>query len=181
MSKDEKSLSKFLSIILRHKPETIGLTLDEHGWAEVDELITKASLHNMLFSFERLNRIVEGNDKQRFIFSDDRLRIRANQGHSINVDLQLKEKEPPHQLFHGTALKNIESIKVHGLLKGERHHVHLSADTETAVSVGKRYGKPSVIRVDAEAMYREQFKFYESENKVWLTDYVPVRYLRFES
>jgi putative RNA 2'-phosphotransferase len=180
MSEHEKSLSKFLSLILRHKPETINLCLDENGWAKVDELIKQANLHNVPLTQDTLSRIVETNDKNRFIYSEDRQRIRANQGHSINIDLQLLEAEPPPLLFHGTAMKNIDPIKANGLLKGERHHVHLSTDSKTAKSVGGRYGKPIVIGVNAREMYLSGFKFFRSENGVWLTDHVPPQYLDFE-
>ena len=180
MTGSDKSLSKFLSLILRHKPETIQLTLDENGWAQVDELITKAKDNNVPLTLENLKRIVETNDKKRFVFSEDGKRIRASQGHSLQVDLQLKEAVPPHQLFHGTALKNLDSIKKEGLLKGQRHHVHLSADRQTAQRVGARYGKPGVIRVNAAAMHQDHFLFFQSENGVWLTEAVPSRYLDFE-
>lgn len=180
MSEQEKSLSKFLSLILRHKPETINIALDENGWANVDELIRQANLHNIPLTQDSLGRIVTTNDKKRFIFSEDRLKIRANQGHSINIDLQLLEAEPPHLLFHGTALKNIDSIKAKGLLKGERHHVHLSTDIKTAKSVGGRYGKPIVLGINSGEMYLSGFKFFQSENAVWLTDHVPPQYLDFD-
>ena len=180
MSSSEKSLSKFLSLILRHKPATILLSLDENGWAKVDELIKQANLYKVPLTHESLCRIVETNDKKRFVFSEDGLMIRANQGHSISVDLQLTEAEPPPLLYHGTALKNIDSIKANGLLKRQRHHVHLSEDRLTAKSVGGRYGKPIVIGVNAGEMYRSGFKFFQSENGVWLTDYVPAHYLDFE-
>jgi putative RNA 2'-phosphotransferase len=179
MSNDDKSLSKFLSLILRHKPETISLSLDENGWASVDELIAKAQLHNVPLTRERLLRIVQTNDKKRFVLLAHHTRIRASQGHSIEVDLQLREAEPPGELYHGTALKNLESIKAQGLLKGSRHHVHLSTDPQTAKSVGARYGIPVVIHVNAKEMFQDDFKFFLSENGVWLTDHVPARYLRF--
>jgi putative RNA 2'-phosphotransferase len=180
MSSQDKSVSKFLSLILRHKPETIQLTLDENGWAQVDELITKANRHNVPLTSDSLTRIVETNDKKRFTFSEDGKRIRASQGHSIPVDLQLTEGIPPPQLFHGTALKNLGSIKRQGLLKGRRHHVHLSADRQTAKSVGARYGKPAIITINAEAMHRDRFLFFQTQNGVWLTETVPARYLEFE-
>src|SRR4051794_37748240 len=160
MSEKEKSLSKFLSLILRHKPQTINLSLDKNGWANVNELIYKANLHKVPLTIDSVTRIVESNDKKRFIFSNDHQFIRANQGHSIQVDLQLKEATPPNQLFHGTALKNVESIRTQGLLKGQRHHVHLSANRETAKNVGSRYGKPIVIGVNSEEMHQQGFKFF---------------------
>jgi putative RNA 2'-phosphotransferase len=180
MTGDDKSLSKFLSLILRHKPETIELALDENGWARVDEVITKANQKNVPLTLDRLKRIVETNDKKRFLFSEDGKRIRASQGHSIHVDLQLKEAVPPPRLFHGTAQKNIDSIKKQGLIKGRRHHVHLSADRQTAKNVGARYGKPIIISINAAAMHRDNFPFFQSENGVWLTEAVPALYLEFE-
>jgi putative RNA 2'-phosphotransferase len=180
MTDDDKFLSKFLSLILRHKPETIELALDENGWARVDELITKANQKNVPLTLDRLKRIVETNDKKRFFFSEDGKRIRASQGHSIHVDLQLKEAVPPPQLFHGTAQKNLDSIKKQGLIKGRRHHVHLSADRQTAKNVGARYGKPIIISINAAAMHRDNFLFFQSENGVWLTEAVPALYLEFE-
>ena len=179
MSTDDKPVSKFLSLVLRHKPEILSLYLDENGWANVDELLRKSQAHGVSLTPESLNRIVATNDKKRFQFSEDGQRIRASQGHSIAVDLQLKEAAPPPQLFHGTAIKNLASIHSQGLLKGERHHVHLSADSETAKQVGSRYGKPVVLRVAAGAMYEQGFRFFQSENGVWLTDVVPPQYLHF--
>jgi putative RNA 2'-phosphotransferase len=177
MSHKDKSISKFLSLILRHKPEAINLVLDENGWAQVDELIAQANLHNVPLTLETLHRIVATNDKKRFVFSEDHQHIRASQGHSITVDLQLEEAVPPSLLFHGTALKNLDSIKAQGLLKGERHHVHLSTDRQTAINVGSRYGKPVVIGIKAGDMHQQGFTFFRSENGVWLTDHVPSHYL----
>ena len=180
MSMSDTTLSKFLSLILRHKPQTIGLYLDKHGWANVQELITKANAHSVSLTMENLKGIVENNDKKRFQLSEDGTHIRANQGHSIEVDLQLKKAEPPQILYHGTALKNVEFIKAKGLLKGERHHVHLSADPKTALSVGARYGKPVVLFIEAKKMHQQGFAFYLSQNGVWLTDCVPPPYVKFE-
>src|SRR5215218_10318100 len=132
----EIQTSKFLSLVLRHKPETIGLTLDENGWANTQELIEKANASHRPLTFDRLKAIVDTNDKKRFTFSSDFKKIRASQGHSVKVDLQLKEQTPPAALYHGTAEKNMASIKQHGLLKGQRHHVHLSLDPESARRVG---------------------------------------------
>jgi putative RNA 2'-phosphotransferase len=150
MSDPEKSFSKFLSLVLRHKPETIQLQLGEHGWAQVDELLQRAQAHGIPLTPDTLHAIAETNDKKRFVFSADRQRIRANQGHSVPVDLQVTVSEPTTLLFHGTAVKNIASIRTQGLLKGERHHVHLTTDKETAKRVGGRYGKPIVLGVQAE-------------------------------
>jgi putative RNA 2'-phosphotransferase len=180
MSNQDTSLSKFLSLILRHKPQTIGLSLDKKGWANIEDLITKANHHNVPLTIESLKRIVANNDKKRFKLSEDGTGIRASQGHSIEVDLELREAEPPSILYHGTAFKNIDSIKVKGLVKGQRHHVHLSPDPKTAISVGARYGKPFVIQVQAQRMHEEGYAFYQSQNGVWLTDSVPPLYLEFE-
>lgn len=171
-------LSKFLSLILRHKPETIGLIVDNNGWADVLELIEKSNKHDVKLDFERLNLIVEKSDKKRFAFTSDYSKIRASQGHSINVDLNLKEAFPPDILYHGTVLKNIESIKTHGLLKKERHHVHLSKDTETAIKVAIRYGKPIILVIDSKQMTEDGIKFYLSENEVWLTEIVAPKYIK---
>ena len=181
MKEQDKSLSKFLSLILRHKPQTIGLTLNKQGWASVEELLTKANAHQVPLTLEKLQTIVETNDKSRFLFSEDGTHIRASQGHSIQVDLQLNKVEPPPILYHGTAQQNIDSIKAKGLLKGQRHHVHLSADPLTAKNVGGRYGKPVVIQVQAEKMHLQGFAFYQSQNGVWLTDHVPPPYLEFDN
>jgi putative RNA 2'-phosphotransferase len=177
MADSNKSTSKFLSLVLRHEPERIGIVLDNHGWADISELLRKAADYGVALSMEYLNRIVAENDKQRFVLSEDGLRIRANQGHSVPVDLQLQKCVPPLKLFHGTALRNLLSIKERGLLKGERHHVHLSVDEETALKVGQRYGKPIIIAVFAKLMEEHGYDFYQSENGVWLTDWVPPAYL----
>lgn len=168
--------SKFLSFVLRHKPEAIGLTLDHNGWVELDLLIERAaseiSLDRMLIA-----EVIRTSDKQRFALSDDGERIRANQGHSVRVDLQLEAKEPPAVLFHGTATRFLESILAEGLRPGQRQHVHLSAQRETAVDVGRRHGKPVVLQVAADRMHAEGFQFFLSKNGVWLTDKVPSGYL----
>ncbi|MEK6478273.1 RNA 2'-phosphotransferase [Catalinimonas sp. 4WD22] len=178
--KETKKLSKFLSLILRHQPETIDLSLDEGGWADVEELIQKSRLKQLELDFDKLSYIVENNDKQRFSFSPDHKKIRANQGHSLAVDLGLVAQEPPNLLFHGTATRNLNSIRQKGLIKGARHHVHLSTDQETAIKVGMRYGKPVVLKIHAGQMYGEGFEFYRSENGVWLTDSVPTQYVEFK-
>lgn len=180
MPDQKKTVSQFLSLVLRHKPETIQLELDEHGWAQVDALLRQAQAHGIPLTPATLQQIVETNDKKRFVFSADQQRIRANQGHSVPVDLQLTAAAPPPLLFHGTAVKNIASIRVQGLLKGERHHVHLSTEKETAKRVGGRYGKPIVLGVSAGEMHLRGFPFFRSENGVWLTDHVPPQYLDFE-
>lgn len=169
-------LSKFISLILRHRPEIIEITLDEHGWANVDELIAGIGKTEE-FDMALLKEIVATDEKQRYSFSTDRTLIRANQGHSIPVDVELEKKEPPEVLFHGTGEKSVSSIKEKGLLPMERLYVHLSKDTETAVKVGKRHGKPVVFHVDAGQMYKDGYKFYQSVNGVWLTREVPPKYL----
>lgn len=179
MSHEAKRLSKFLSLVLRHQPEKIGLTLDEGGWADVDELIIKSQVQQVEIDVEKLHYIVDSNDKQRFSFSPDQKKIRANQGHSISINLGLVAQKPPELLFHGTATRNIDSIRKKGLLKGERHHVHLSTNQETATKVGMRYGKPMVLAIQSGQMYKDEFEFFRSENGVWLTDHVPVRYIKF--
>lgn len=175
-----KSKSKFLSLLLRHKPEIIGLTLDENGWASIEELINKAQLHGFPITFEELHAIIRSNDKQRFAMSADQRLIRANQGHSLKVDLQLQPSIPPEVLYHGTAERNLASIKVHGILKGKRHHVHLSMDQQTALAVGSRYGKPIIIEVDTQKMIKDNFTFFQTANGVWLTGFVPPQYLCFD-
>ena len=177
-----KKLSKFLSLILRHKPKTIGITLDEHGWADVEELLKKMNKTGHNIDLPLLGRIVAENDKQRFSFSADGKKIRANQGHSIHVDVELKQVEPPDVLYHGTIEKNRESIEKNGLVKGSRLHVHLSKDVETAIMVAaRRKGKNIIYKVSAGEMYKDGFQFYESVNGVWLTDRVPAKYLSIYS
>ncbi len=177
--KEQKKKSKFLSLILRHRPEVIGLSLDENGWASVDELLAKAPMGYQNLTFDELKEVVDTNDKKRFAFSDDFTMIRASQGHSLKVDLKLEEKTPPGLLYHGTAIQNLDSIKEQGLIKGQRHHVHLSADKETAVKVGIRHGKPVVLTIAAMNMYQSGITFYQSENGVWLTDQVAVQFIEF--
>ncbi len=174
---DIKRTSKFLSLILRHKPETIGISLDSNGWAGVDELLNKMSQQGTLIELSELETVVAENDKQRFEFNEDRTLIRARQGHSISIELGLEPQEPPNFLFHGTAERNINSIKEKGITKGERHHVHLSLDERTAMNVGMRYGKPVVLTVDARKMYENSHLFFLTENGVWLTEHVPTIYI----
>ncbi|MCM1090738.1 MAG: RNA 2'-phosphotransferase [Muribaculum sp.] len=168
--------SRFMSLILRHKPEAIGISLDEHGWANVDELIAGiAKTHS--FNMDILEEIVRTDNKQRYSFNEDKTLIRANQGHSIPVDVELDEAEPPEELWHGTGEKYVSSIDKQGLIPKSRLYVHLSKDTETAVNVGKRHGKPVLYRVKAGEMHRDGYKFYLSQNGVWLTKEVPTKYL----
>ena len=171
-----KETSKYMSLILRHKPETIGITLDEHGWADVDELIEGIS-RTQNFNMDILEEIVRTDEKQRYSFNDDKTKIRANQGHSIEVDVELEEKEPPEILWHGTGEKFATSIDNIGLIPKSRLYVHLSKDEETATIVGRRHGNPVLYMVNTREMYKDGFKFFLSKNGVWLTKEVPVRYL----
>ena len=174
---EKKKISKFLSLILRHQPETIDLILDENGWANVDELREKCSKHKISFTLEDLDEVVETNDKKRFIFNDDKTKIRANQGHSIEIDLALKPQQPPEFLYHGTAQNNVESILENGIEKRNRQHVHLSQDKETATKVGMRHGKPIILTIKTGKMFEDGILFYLSENNVWLTDFVDAKYI----
>ena len=171
-----KDTSKYMSLILRHKPDAIGITLDEHGWANVDELIAGIAKDNE-FNMEILEEIVRTDEKQRYSFNEDKTLIRANQGHSIPVDVELEEKEPPEILYHGTGEKYVSSIDAQGLIPKSRLYVHLSKDEETAVKVGSRHGKPVIYIVKAKQMYDDGYKFFISANGVWLTKEVPVKYL----
>ncbi|WP_265426678.1 RNA 2'-phosphotransferase [Chryseobacterium sp. YIM B08800] len=173
----KKKTSKFLSYVLRHHPELINLNLDENGWANVDELITKSTNDSQGFTFEELDEIVETNDKKRFIFNEDKTRIRANQGHSIDINLALIPQQPPEFLYHGTAQSNIDSILEKGIEKRNRQHVHLSQDRETATKVGMRHGKPIILTINTEKMFDDGIEFYLSENNVWLTDFVDIKYI----
>jgi len=178
-NKITKGISKLLSYILRHSPETIGISLDENGWADVNELIAKFDLYDRKIDFERLDYIVENNDKKRFAFNDDKTKIRASQGHSIAVELNLNQAEPLAYLYHGTVEKFLSAIKSQGLQKMSRQHVHLSADRETANKVGGRRGKPVILIINGREMHRAGYKFYLSANNVWLTDVVPAEYITF--
>lgn len=183
MSKSPKSLtstSKFLSLVLRHQPAVIGMQLDPEGWLPIDELIGNANRKGKELSLELLHDVVASCEKKRFSLSDDGLRIRANQGHSIpDVELNLEPVTPPNQLFHGTVAAFIESIRGQGLLKRSRNHVHLSADIETAKKVGARRGKPVILTIRTEAMHKSGHSFYLSANGVWLTDAVPAQFIQF--
>lgn len=165
-----------MSLILRHKPEVIGISLDEHGWANVEELIAGIAKNNE-FNMDILEEIVRTDNKQRYSFNEDKTLIRANQGHSIPVDVELEEKEPPKVLWHGTGEKYVSSIDTQGLIPKSRLYVHLSKDEATAVKVGTRHGKPVLYQVNTKQMYEEGYKFYLSVNGVWLTKEVPAKYL----
>jgi len=166
-------ISKYLSYILRHKPDSIGLILDSNGWADIDKVIEKTKDFNL--TKEMIEEIVKSSDKQRFIIKDNK--IRANQGHSIDVDLNLKPLEPLDVLYHGTAEKSIDDILEKGIKPMSRQHVHLSKNKEIAIRVGQRHGKPQVLKVDSKSMHKDGYKFYLSENGVWLTEYVPSKYI----
>jgi putative RNA 2'-phosphotransferase len=172
-------ISKFLSLVLRHAPETIHVNMDKNGWVGIRELIDNANKYrNLRLTVDIIKKVVETNDKQRFILSDNGERIRANQGHSITVDLELESKIPPDVLYHGTAIRFLDSIKKDGLRPMGRQYVHLSRTEEIATAVGKRHGEPIVLYIDAKTMHEEGYKFYLSENKVWLVDAVPVKYIK---
>ena len=170
----DRDISKYMSHVLRHAPESAGLQLDAGGWCDVEALIAAAP---MPLDRTRLAQVIEGSDKQRFALSPDGSRVRTNQGHSIPVDLGLVPVAPPAQLYHGTARANLASIRAEGLKCGSRHHVHLSPDPETARNVGMRHGAPFVLTVESGAMALDGHDFFRSENGVWLTDHVPPRYL----
>lgn len=173
-----ETISKFISMILRHKPEVINITLDEHGWANVDELINGIAEQYPGFTIKELEKIVKTDNKQRYSFNEDKSLIRANQGHSIPVDVELDEKTPPDILYHGTGAKYVTSIDKQGLKPKSRLYVHLSKDTTTAINVGARHGTPIVYTVDASQMIKDGYKFYLSANGVWLTKEVPTKYLK---
>ncbi len=177
MSDADKKISKFLSYVLRHRPEEIGLTLDPNGWAAVAELIEKSKSASIVLTEAKLDEIVASSDKQRFVLSSDGTRIRANQGHSIAVDLALDARQPPEFLFHGTATRFLEAIRGDGLRSMSRQHVHLSADEATARKVGERHGKVIVLKVKARDMWRANFAFFCSANGVWLTEHIAPEYL----
>lgn len=177
--KQRTQKSKFLSYVLRHEPQSVGLQLDEQGWALVSELLDKCNQHGNSLSLAELRVIVEMSPKRRFAFSVDDSMIRASQGHSVGVDLGYPSEDPPEVLFHGTGSKWLPAIREQGLKRMARHHVHLSSDRETASVVGQRRGKPVIIEVAARAMARSGHEFYVSDNGVWLVDAVPPEYLTF--
>lgn len=180
MNQQEKEISKFLSLILRHKPNAIGITLDEHGWANVNELLDGMNQTTTL-DLNLLKKIVREDEKQRYSFNSDETLIRANQGHSVPVDVELEKKHPPEFLWHGTGKKYSDSINIQGLIHKSRLYVHLSNDCDTAYKVGSRHGEAIVYKVAAEEMDRDGYDFYLSANGVWLTKHVPVKYLGIAS
>lgn len=176
-----KRISKFLSLVLRHQPQTIGIELDSSGWVDVAVLLTAMNEHpaGKPLSAEVLDEVVTSNDKQRFEFSPDRKRIRARQGHSVDVDLGYQPATPPETLLHGTPDRFVSSIRASGLKKMKRHHVHMHVDTETSLSVGARRGKPVLLKIRAGEMHQSGHKFFVTENNVWLTDHVPPEFIDF--
>lgn len=173
-----QNISRYMSLILRHKPEIIDISLDEHGWAAVNELINGIARNNEGFDMATLEEIVKTDNKQRYSFNADKTLIRANQGHSIPVDVELEEKEPPEFLYHGTGEKYVSSILEQGLIPKSRLYVHLSKDVETAKNVGRRHGKEVVYIIAAHEMYQDGYKFYLSVNGVWLAKGVPLQYMQ---
>lgn len=167
-----------MSLILRHQPDVIGVELDKNGWLDVEQLIQGINRKGIPFDFDQLKEVVAENNKKRFAFNEDQTKIRANQGHSVNVDVELKSSTPPNTLYHGTVAKFVDAIKENGLIPGSRLHVHLSADVETAQNVGARRGKPIILEVQALKMHEAGFTFYLSENGVWLAESVPPQYIR---
>jgi putative RNA 2'-phosphotransferase len=171
--------SKFLSLVLRHEPERVGLKLGEAGWVGVDELLKAVNSHGVSLSLDQLKHIVATSDKKRFAFSEDGQCIRASQGHSVEVDLQYLPQTPPETLYHGTAVRFLDSIRQQGLQKMERHDVHLSAETKLTLQVGGRHGKPVLLTIRAGDMHRAGFVFRCSANGVWLVDHVPPQFIEF--
>lgn len=175
--KENKRISKFLSYVLRHNPGMISIELDANGWTDVENLIRCAHANGVEFDFDILKHVVETNSKKRFSFNDTFDKIRASQGHSIEVELGYKPLKPPPVLYHGTGINSVDLILKNGLEKKGRHHVHLSSDIQTAINVGQRHGKPVVLKILSAQMHEDAFEFYLSDNGVWLTDCVPAKYL----
>ncbi len=172
------STSKLLSLILRHEPQLVGITLGEGGWVRVDELLARCAQANKPISLELLKEVVEASDKRRFALSDDGLFIRANQGHSVEIDLGLGPTTPPQKLYHGTASRFLDAIWAQGLQRQARHHVHLTASLDVAISVGQRHGQPVILEVDSLQMHLDGQQFFQSDNGVWLVDAVGTQYMR---
>jgi putative RNA 2'-phosphotransferase len=179
MNKNLVTSSKFLSLVLRHKPGTIGLTLDASGWVGVDELLAACRAHGQPISRAKLDEIVATNDKKRFAFSDDGTRIRASQGHSVDVELGYEPATPPETLYHGAPHQFVEAIRAEGLKKMKRHHVHLSEDVNTTMAVAMRRGRPVLLTIRTGDMHRGGIEFFRSANGVWLTEHVPPEYIEF--
>ncbi len=178
-AKKAKKRSKFFSTLLRHRPDLIGLEIEEGGWTNIKDFLNKINKHNngKSITLQELEYIVETDDKKRFGFNEDKTKIRANQGHSINVKMNYEPKTPPSVLYHGTATKNVDSILKNGILKGNRQYIHLSTDQETAFKVGSRHGKPYIFKIETFKMQAAAIEFYCSENGVWLVDFIPKEFL----
>ena len=179
MGESLTKLSKFLSLVLRHRPEVIGITLDAGGWADVDELIAAAARAGKPITREDIEKIMARRGKRRFAWNEDKTKIRAEYGHSIEVDLGYKSATPPEKLFHGTAQRFVESIRQEGLRAKGRKHVHLSSTVETAVTVGRRHGRPVVLVIKAGKMHEDGHEFYHPNDDIWLTKEVPLEYIEF--
>jgi putative RNA 2'-phosphotransferase len=177
-AKSKKTISKNLSYVLRHRPDSIGIVLEAAGWVNVEELLAAFARDGRPLSRELLDQIVAESDKQRFELSPDGARIRARQGHSVEVDLGYEPAQPPNVLYHGTAARFLESIWQQGLIKGRRHHVHMSTDQQTMRAVAMRKGKPVLLAIDARRMSAGGHQFFVTGNRVWLTDHVPAEYLK---
>lgn len=173
------SASKFLSLVLRHEPSAAHVTLDSAGWVEVEALLAGCAKAGRALTRDELEHVVVTNAKKRFEFSTDGTRIRASQGHSVEVELEYAPQEPPELLYHGTATRFLDSIREKGLIKGQRHHVHLAAETKVTLEVGARHGKPVLLTILAGQMHREGHIFYRSTNGVWLVEHVPTPFIRF--
>jgi putative RNA 2'-phosphotransferase len=179
--KHKKVISKYLSLVLRHQPELIGLNLDKAGWVETEVLLKAMNRAGRRCNREQLEEVVRDNDKQRFQFNENKTRIRATQGHSLQIELEYEAVQPPDILLHGTPTKFVEAIRGQGLKKQSRHHVHLHCDSALAKTVGQRRGKPVVLTIDAKAMAAAGHEFYVTPNQVWLTDHVPPQFITFPS
>ncbi len=177
--KQTKKISKFLSLILRHKPETVGVKLDENGWTDIEILLQKMNLAKTKIDRNLLDHVVSTNDKQRFAISECKQRIRASQGHSLKIDLNYSPISPPETLYHGAPENVIPLIRESGLKKMQRHHVHLNAAAKPCIHVAARYGKPVVVEIAAAKMNADGFEFFLSKNQVWLTEHVPPEYIKF--
>jgi len=177
MDKNITQASRFMSLLLRHRPDTVGLQLDKSGWASIEQLVALTSTHNVSLTETLIKQIVELNDKQRFSISDDGYFVRANQGHSFAVELGLESLAPPDLLYHGTATGFLSNIREQGLQKGNRQHVHLSTVKATATDVGRRHGNVALLMIRAGDMHKKGFTFFQSKNGVWLTDHVPYTYV----
>jgi len=176
---EAEKISKLLSLALRHKPEALGIELDENGWTDTAILLRQLAQHQRPLRLEELHYLVDTNSKKRFAFNDDHSRIRASQGHSVEVELGYHAVPPPAWLYHGTTTRSLAGIRAEGIHKGSRHHVHLSADAETARQVGSRHGRPVILRIRAAEMAAAGHPFYQSANGVWLAAAVPAAFIEF--